>query len=359
MVTAQEQRHIDISNLEKGSFQAAHGYEDIQALIQAVYTHADQLGIFRVVCLDADLAGYAIAREVTRAAPDEPGPGATQNQLKAYEMQRRLFERQDDGLRSLKKDFLAALDRTATGKITQPNFGTMRVSILQGLTTLKTEFGTMTHKELGELQHAWRAGRWDAATDLCDFMENFRTQVAFLTEHNFEPPVGEQVMTLLAAVQHEAAFSNMANAAFHAAHPQPADQTLARLITVYTTVYRGQYEHVTAREHHYTANEVKATDPHADTMQYLAASVRGSLEGHTVTHAQRMALADALAKTVVSIMHPQLVPPRTTRRPPAATSTPMVNIPGVCTHPSHNSAKISHLWKDCRLNPNSPNFTPK
>ena len=359
MVTAQEQRHTDISNLEKGSFQAAHGHEDIQALIQAVYTHADHLGIFRVICLEADLDGYTIEREATRAPPIEPGGGATQNQLKVYEMQRKLFDKQDDGLRRLKKDFLAALDRTAIGKITQPNFGTMRVSILQGLTTLKNEFGTMTHKELGELQRAWRDGRWDAATDLCDFMENFRTQVTFLTEHNFEPPVGEQVMNLIAAVQHESAFSHLANAAFHATHPLPADQTLDRLITVYTTVYRGQYEHATAREHHHTANEVRTTDPHEDTMQYLAASVRGSLEGHTVTHAQRMALADALAKTVVSILQPQPVTTRANRRAPSPTQAPAAHAPGICTHPAHKSTKTTHLWKDCRLNPNSPNFTPK
>ena len=122
-------------------------------------------------------------------------------------------------------------------------------------------------------------------------------------------------------------------------------------------MYRGQYERVTASEHHHTANQAKAEDPLADTMQFIAASARGSLEGHTVTHAQKMALGDAVAKAVMSILKPQTTNPRNRSNKPTVPNTD--NPAGVCTHPDHHSTKITHLWRDCRLNPNSANFTSK
>ena len=356
MATAKEIRHLDISNLEKGAFQAAYGHEDIRAFIQAVYTQADHLGVFRVICIDDDLNDYNIVREALRNAPQEPEAGATQTAIQAYEMQRRLFDKQDEGLRQLKKTLLAALDRTAIGKVAETTFGTIRLSVKTILTLLKTEFGTMTNKELISIQRDWRATRWEATTDLCDFMASFQEQVNFLTDHAYPPPEGEQVMTLMDAVRHEAAFHDMATTAFHTKYPDQVTQTLKNLIQVFTTVYRGQYERVTASEHHHTANQVKVADPHEDTMQFIAASARGSLEGRTVTHAQKMALGDAVAKAVMSILQPQPINPRNRTNKSAATKQ---DTPGACTHPDHHSSKITHSWTECRLNPNSANFTSK
>jgi hypothetical protein len=265
----------------------------------------------------------------------------------------RLYERQNLGLRDLKHKLLAALDRTATGKITQPLVGTMRITILEALTALKTEYSGMTDMQLQTIYRSLQTQKWDPSEDLCDFMETFRAQVEFLAEHDYAPPRGEQARMLADAVKDVVQFSAMATPAFHAAHPVTANQTLARLIAVYTTVYRGQYDHVTARQYHHAANQAKQEDPQDDMMEGIMASVRGSLAGVTLTFAQKKAVHAAVARAVEEA----LINERPGNKPRAPTRSVVPAPAGACTNPAHRSTYVMHLEKDCRMNPKSANYT--
>ena len=134
---------------------------------------------------------------------------------------------------------MTLLDRTSTGKITQPNVGTIRITVLEALTILQAEYKNMTNRQLQTRKQELQAQRWDPSKDLPEFMEGLRIDIAFLTEHDYALAKGEQVQLLIDAVKHVSQFTAIANPAFHAAHPRTAGQILERLITVYTTVYQG------------------------------------------------------------------------------------------------------------------------
>ena len=349
MATIKEARHAAILNLEKGSFQAEHGHTDITSLVHAVYQHAEAEGILGVVIMERDLEPFNMARTATRQEMAEPGAQATQTQMKFFETQRRLLDTQHKSIRELKLKLTLALDKTATVVVQEPLYGVLRRTALQILTLLVTNYSNMTNMELENYQTMWRTAIWDASTDLGLFMAEFMEAVRFLAQHNYAPPVGQQVMTLMAAVRHEGLFADMANPAFYNKHPTVAAQTLEHLIACYTEVYRGRYVQASASQYQQAANQAKHTtsseeDEEDATTAGIIASARGSLVNTTVTHAQRMAIQDAVAKAITKCLQPE----RPREQTPAAQHQRA--IPGVCTSKEHKG-KSTHLWKDCRLNP--------
>ena len=248
---------------------------------------------------------------------------------------------------------MTLLDKTSTGKITQPNVGTIKITVLEALTILKVEYKNMTNRQLQARKQELQAQRWDPCKDLSEFMEGLRAGIAFLTENDYAPARGEQVQMLHDAVKHVTQFTAIATPAFHAAHPLPAGQTLTRLITVYTMVYQGQFEKITASDHH-AVNQAKA-DPHEDTLQGIVASARGSLTGVTLTYTQKKMIQAAVAKAIEDVLNPTAPKAANPRAPKAA--QPRAPLAGACTNPAHNSSNNTHLEKDCRLNPQSANYT--
>ena len=352
MISAKEERHASIRALEKESFQAENGFEDINVLIQSVYREARAEGILQVVMLQADLPLFGLNRVATKVAPQEPEPDANQTAMRAYDQQQRMFMAQDKSLREVQHKLALALDRTATLVIAEPVFGTLRRTTLQTLTLLKAAYATMTHRELANIDADWRTMRWDPSQDLCQFMAEFTERADFLTQHAFGSVDGIRVTTLINAIRHQVTFADMANPVFYQAHPLAADQTLANLTAAYAKVYRGQYERTTADQHHRTANQALKEDPHEEALAGIMASVRGSLAMMpAITHTQLMDVQAAVAKAVVQCLRPEK------DQQPTASKSGGSNKKGPpCHHKDHYGPLISHTWKECRLNPQSVNY---
>lgn len=347
-------RQEAIKNLEPGAFQAGFGSEDFGVFKNTIYQLGEENHVFKCLVLEEDMARYGITeREEILEQPAVPGADANQTFLKRYTMVNLRYEKQQKGLQQVKSLFLKLLDKTNTGKITQPDVGTLRISVFEALTILNMEYKNMTLRQLQTRKQELQAQRWDPSKDLPEFMEGIRADIAFLIERDYAPARGEQVQMLHDAVKHVTQFTAIATPAFHAAHPLPVDQTLARLITVYTTVYQGQFEKITASDHH-AVNQVKA-DPYEDTLQGIVASARGSLTGVTLTYAQKKMIQAAVAKAIEDVLNSTAPKAANPRAPKAA--QPRAPLAGACTNPAHNSTYNTHLEKDCRLNPQSANYT--
>ena len=82
--------------------------------------------------------------------------------------------------------------------------------------------------------------KWDGSDNLITFLATFQRAVGFLTKHNNATSATEALLVLQSAVENVPAFAQMANAAFYQTYPLIHEQTLVRLIEIYTQVYRAQ-----------------------------------------------------------------------------------------------------------------------
>ena len=352
-------RHQNVRRLEAAAFTGATGREDILVLKQGIYEAALLLNILDVVALDADLATYELVRVEVLPRPPLPQIGATAAQAKHYEFARHAYTQQSEGLATLKGKIIQALDQEALRAVEQPIHGTLRLSVRDLVLALTTEYQQMTNKELQRLYNQWTALRWDAATDLITFLTTFQECLTFLDSHGFGPTRGVQVVTLQEAVEHVPAFANIADAAFHQEFPFEANQTLANLTATYRRVYRAQYAHSTAAQHH-LANQVKETPsstsgaPEDVLLQGISASTRAAIRDTKITPELMDRLVLEVTKTVQRCLRPHTsrdttTTQRDTRKTAPSTRRPQSEIiaPGTC--PYHRTT--SHTWADCRANP--------
>lgn len=266
-----EIRHQGIRAFEQGSFTAAYGRQDIQALKRAYNELAESEGIFDVICTDADLAlmnGMIRADVYAKPAPPDPGDNAAT--FKIYEVDTKLFTEQSKAIRHCKKQLVQVLDHAAKKVIDEPLHGTLRRSCLDIITLLTAEYAGMTHREIAECEEEYRTEVWDGLMPLPEFISRSQDKVAFLTLHGSAPSDSQQITNLQNAVRNVTGFSTLANPAFFNEAPTLVLQTMATLIDVYRRVYRGQYVKGTAAEHGMTVNQVAAKTSTAKPSQVNA-----------------------------------------------------------------------------------------
>ena len=330
-----EIRQQNLRSLETASFSSSHAREDTAAFKDAVYEEAERLGVLSVIALTADLATYGLDREDTRAMPAPPAAGANAAAHKTYEIEVKLYLIQSAALRNLKHKVVQSLDATSKKIIDEPTHGVLHRTVIDILTLLMAEYGSMTLREAAEYKDDWAALRWDGATDLSEFIANFMEKVNLMTSHGNPPSAGEQITTLQRAVAHVPAFATMANQQYFNEAPTLNLQTMPTLITVYRRVHRGQYINSTAVQHNMLANQVMVTTTHDN----MAASARSDDISP--------ALQSAIAKAVAQAMNPRDT--KRTDKPKTTWVKPQVLAAGVC--PLHPNLPTPHLWAQCNLNP--------
>jgi len=345
---------------EKASFQGAFGYHDIATLKLVAYELANSHGILEVVVLDEDMASLNIEeREDVIPKPALPPQGANQAHVNEYKIRYEEWKVQSTALNEVKRTIIGLLDGQAKKTIEDPVQGTLMRTITQILTLLTQQYHTMSNEELRAVKVKWQQGRWNQDQDLLTFLATFNDSVTFLTQHDYAPPQGEQVTTLLDAVAHVPMLATPTKAAFFLDAPAVADQTLESLCTHMKTVYRTQFTATTAAEHHAinqaTVPAPAANDTNDVIVQGIAASARATLHGMTVTPAQLDSIQAAVIKAIRQSLQPtQEARPReaTERRGPRAPAQAVARLDkpekGEC--PFHRGAK--HLWEHCRQNPN-------
>ena len=344
-----DQRQQSVRNLVADAFEGSHACEDILFLKQGIYEFADAHGVLAVIALDADLAAYHLDREAVRQRPAEPAPNALAAAFKAYDVAMKLYLLQDEGLRKTKHAILLALDQAVKKVIEEPVHGSLRRTVNAILQLLITEYGTMTHAELSKLSKELKGMRWDGSINLITFMTDNQNKLAFLEQHQFAPPTGEQVMMLQQAVSHVPAFAQMANNAFYQDWPLLADQTMVRLMATYRRVYRTQFVNTTASQHHATANQAVKEDTDESG---IMASVRASLKDQALTNAQAAQIEAALVKAIKTALQPASAgTPRNhggkSKKQPYAPAEKLAA--GTC--PMHPHAQKPHTWDQCSRNP--------
>lgn len=352
-------RQYAVRTLEPGAFQGATGREDIMVLKQGIYEAAQLNNVLAAVALDADLLTYGLEREAIRIAPALPAHGATAAELKYYENRREAYVRQSTALSDLKKSILHTLDQAAKHIIEDPVHGVLMHSVLNILELLTAEYSTMTNKELRTLKDQWSNTRWDPTTDLITFLADFQAQLAFLGQHQFAPPVGDQVVTLQTAVEHVPLFAQMADAAFFQQFPALATQTLANLCITYRRVYRAQYANSTAAQHHAVNQVTQANNQQESTthLDGIMASARATLRGTHITPAMMERLRVEIPRTIERCLRSnndatqQAHGDKSTRfkRGDQKRGPQQPIVKGTC--PLHPNAHTPHTWNDCRLNP--------
>jgi hypothetical protein len=346
-----ETRQAAIRSFEPNSFTAQHARIDINTFKLAIYDQAQAHGLFELYITDQDAISMGIARQPPREAPEEPDEQAAAYLIKTFETQTKLYDKQVTRIAALKLKVVQTMEYSVIQNIGQPVVGTLRMTVLDILNALEQAYNTLTNNELQAIYAEWTARRWEPASDLIVFMSAFRETADFLSQHQYAPPSGQQVMTLKNAIAHVPSFADMANQSFHSNYPATAQQTLAHLTETYTEVYRTQYVNTTAAQHHNAMNQVttKDEDIHAIVMQGIMASARGSLPTNTkVTHQQALDIPAEIAKAITRVLHggAEQAPNRkddkgkrnNTRIPP-----------GAC--PLHPTALRPHTWDACFQNP--------
>jgi len=356
-----ETRQDAIRAHEKASFQGAFGYHDIATFKLVAYELANSHGILEVIVLDEDMAALHIDdRDEVIAKPALPQQGANQAHVNEYKIRYEEWKVQSTAINEVKRTVIGLLDGQAKKIVEDPIQGTLMRTTNQILTLLTQQYHTMSNEELRAVKVKWQQGRWNQDEDLLTFLSTFNDSVTFLTQHDYAPPQGEQVTTLLDAVAHVPLLATPTKAAFFQAAPAVADQTLELLCTHMKTVFRTQFNAATAAEHH-AINQAKATEPpdaNDIIVQGIAASARATLQGVTVTPAQLESIQAAVSKAIRQSIQPPTEArsrPQFERRGQSdqhqASNYPSKPAKGEC--PFHRGSQ--HPWEHCRKNPNRVN----
>jgi len=357
-----EQRQDAIRAFEKAAFQGSYGYHDIATLKLVIYELASSHNILNVIVLDADMQALQIEdREEVIPKPNPPIHGANQAQVNEYKIRYEAWKVQSTAINEVKRTILSLLDGQAKKIVEDPVQGTLMRTTTQILTLLMEHYHTMSNEELRAVKTKWQQGRWNQDEDLISFLSSFTDNVTFLREHQYAPPQGEQVTTLLDAIAHVPNLATPTKAAFFQAAPAVAEQTLELLCTHMRTVYRTQYSTTTAASLQ-SINQAKEAVPDATDViiQGIAASARATLHGTTVTPTQLEAIQTAVTKAIrQALQPPQPAQDSRTRtqserrgyRQQQAATTTGERLPrpvdGEC--PLHRGRQ--HRWEDCRQNP--------
>ena len=344
-----EQRHDAIRTMEKGSFQGAHGHTDFATLKLAVYEKANSLNILPLIVIDMDLAtmGQQVRQDpLLRPGPLNNAPTGAQSSLHRSQMDAWTME--NKALSDLKELVVQMLDGTAKKVVSQPGMGTLLRTTPDIITMLHTQYHLMSNEALSAIKMEWQQMRWDQSEDLVAWLSKFSDPLLFLEDHNYLPPMGEQVTTLLRAIDHVPTLAAPTKAAFYQAVPAVAQQTLDTLKAHMTTVYRTQYVHTTATEHH-AVNQARAdtTDPNDLIIKGIAASARATLRGADVTPDQLERMQAAVTRAIKQSLNPLPSAPNQARgrgRDDAPLTKPKK---GEC--PLHRGAY--HEWAKCGSNP--------
>ena len=335
------------------------GYHDIATFKLVIYELANSHGILEVIVLNDDMADLNIAeREEIIAKPDRPNHGANQAFVNEYKIQYEAWKVQSTAINEVKRTLISLLDGQAKKIVEDPVQGTLMRTSTQMLTLLFEHYHTMSNEELRAVKTKWQQARWNQDEDLISFLSAFTDSVTFLTEHNYAPPPGEQVTSLLDAIAHVPTLAAPTKAAFFQDAPAVANQTLELLCTHMRTVYRTQYSATTAEAHH-AINQVEEVAPDATDIivQGIAASARATLHGATVTPGQLEVIQAAVTKAIRQSLQPASeTRPRTfnERRGPRA-SKPPASTDDRLPRPSEGECPLHrgryHRWEDCRQNP--------
>ena len=350
-----EHRQNAIRVLDKASFKGEHGTSDIAILKLTIYELAAAHRVLSLVALDEDLEELNIEeRDDLLEKPERPGDGAGANFLALYKLDFALWKEQSDGLEAVKTALVRSLDGPAKKVVSDNILGTLRRTIQEILELLMAKYHDISNSELADFKLKWQETRWNQSEDLDSFLSNFNDEVTFLDTHDYGATQGEQCIALLKAISHVPALADKTKAAFYAAAPNRADQTLELLCTEMLTIYRTQYSKTTAEEYH-TSNQV--TEAHADGNEIIvtgiAASARATLRGETVSSAQLETIQSAVTKAIRTCLHPRTAAaaPNTRRRnqnPDRGQRQTQTQLQqGEC--PLHRGA--FHPWSQCFSNP--------
>ena len=345
-----EQRQQAVRNLEPNSLQGQHARIDMRIAKLAIYELAEQEGILAIVASDADLVRFAIVRELVLAKPAPPAAGAAAAVSKAYDIAFKLWVKQDDALRLVKKTLVLACDHMAKQIIEEPDFGVIRRSILQIITLLSAEYSTMTHQETLARKEKWRELCYGAETDLGVFTVGFRDEASFINMHVpncITDP--EQMIVYQHAIDHVPALATLAKAAFYQAYPLLVNQTMENCVAIYRNVYRTQYVNSTAAQFH-ASNQVKKKSD--------GGTSASTARENGVSNAQMEAIIKAVTQAMTTSA-PANTPrpkgaPKADRnkregntKPLQASETLLTN--GMCHR--HQWLEKPHSWEHCFTNP--------
>jgi hypothetical protein len=358
-----------VRRLDPASFEAAHGNTDIPYLIKGIYAAAQTARILEVVARDSDLQTYQLQRANVRDRPAQPAADATTAVNRHYDHTLALYTEQSKALEELKATIIKALDQESLSIIEDPLHGTLRLTVLQIIELLSTEYQEMTNQELSKLKNELTAMRWDATTNLVTFMNEFVAKVAFLQQHQFAPMEGDLVLTLQAAVSHVPLFATKADASFHADHRQRADQTLTNLVATYRRVYRNEYVHTTAADLH-SANQVQhqqGVQQDQQDLEHIMASARAVIRDTKLTPDLMDTLSVEIAKTVARCLRPPSESQQRYRggyqqqqqgsgqqqhgRGRGGGDRYRAQVPEAGYCPLAHHMHMKHTWDECRQNP--------
>jgi hypothetical protein len=363
----QAQRQAAVQRLDPGTFTDQFGHLDIIPLKRGLYEAADAHDILGVVLLNSDLADYenVVEREAVLNKPQAMEADAAGDDIKRHQVLTAAWLKQSAAIREVKQQFINCLDTHAKTVIMEPQHGTIRRTIMTCLNLLQIHYGTMTIEQLNIFAEKARTTKWDASTDITQHTARFKADMSFLNTHAYAPAAGQQVVNLMASVEHVPAFTMIAHPAFYQTYVHAANQTVDNLIAVYERIYKTQYANTTAAQHHLAANQVVQQQPSItaestlDTQQSaviegIMASARGSLVGARVSHTQLMELQAQVAKTIDRVLSPT-DNNRPRGGPGGAARTATTTKPrgrlakGVC--PLHPDAIKPHTWAQCFQNP--------
>ena len=225
-----ELRQDAIRTLTKGSFQGLYGQHDIATLKLTMYELADQHDVLDLVILDDDMEEFGIdQRQDLLDRVVRPAAGANAGIIAVYKIAHEAWKDQNKGFNEVKKTLVGLLDSHAKKVVADPVQGTLMLTTRAILTTLIAQYHTMSNEELRLVYAKWQKRRWNQNEDLLMYLSNNNDDVAFLVAHEYGPPRGEQVTTMLEAISHVPTLVGPAKAAFYQAFPAVEDQTLEAL----------------------------------------------------------------------------------------------------------------------------------
>lgn len=331
MTDLQEMRNR-VANLEEESFGAA-GINPallLGSLRLAVEVWAESKDILHLVLSDEEL----VARGMPAYAPlekPELAIGANQLQLSTYTARLKEWSAEHTPFKELKQKLYATFWVTVKDIVNEVvggrQYGISRRDIRQIFVLLSAEYGTITINETAA-ERAKLEQVWNPDSSFLDFLVNFTAIVNFLAEKGQPISSSEQILFLQKAVAHAPSFT-MANAMFYQAHPLPAQQTLAALVTIYKNHFRTMVMTATAQTTGFTNQVFKPTSPNEALIRSVTDQIRLKLGTSHVSEQQGLQMQLAIAKAVASVMEPRPVKTNMCQKHPGS----------------------AHTWKECSKNP--------